>query len=89
MKGLGTAVLVLLFAVSTIACAFHTLEGTALSTPRGSGFCGILNSSTMNPAVRAQPALLASSDEGLHSMTGIYPLWSLAQSIDHPPEQSV
>ena len=89
MKGLGTTVLVLLFAVSTIACAFHTLEGAALSPPQGSGFCGVLNASTVNAAVPTQPALLASSDEGLHSMTGIYPLWSLAHSIDHPPEQPV
>ena len=89
VKGLGTMVLILLFAVSTIACAFHTPEGAALSSPQGSGFCGVLNASTVNAAIPNQPAPPDSSDAGNHSMTGIYPLWSLAQSIDHPPEQPV
>jgi hypothetical protein len=86
MRSLGTKALVLLFALLAIACAFDGPEVAPSSSHQDSPFCGVLYSSTMDTCLPTQPEPLSSSSEVVNPLPGIYPLWSLAQSIDHPPE---
>lgn len=89
MKALGTKALVLLFTVLAIACAFDGPVSAASLSHQHGAFCGALNTSTVDTIPPAQPTPLVSSGETVSPLAGVYPLWSLAQSIDHPPEQPV
>lgn len=86
MRSLGTKALVLLFTVLAIACAFDRPEVASSPSQQDSPFCGVLYSSTVDTSLPTQPEPLSSSSEVVNPLPGVYPLWSLAQSIDHPPE---
>lgn len=89
MKSLGTKALVLLFVVLVIQCAFDGLaQSSAASPPRGeSTFCGSLNAASVETAVPVHSVPHPPSGETIGLLPVISPLWFLAQSIDHPPEQ--
>jgi hypothetical protein len=48
----------------------------------------MLHSSIAGTVPLKEPASLFPSEEPVASVLNGYPLWSLAQSIDHPPELS-
>jgi hypothetical protein len=92
MRSTAIKLLVLLFAGLVIACPLEALaapHSPTSSSPEGGTFCGILHSSIAGPVPSEQPAALFSSEEPVASVPKGYPLWPLAQSIDHPPERSV
>ncbi len=92
MRSTAIKLLVLLFTGLVIACPFEAsgaLHLPTTSSPEDGTFCGILHSSIAGPVPSEQPAALFSSEEPVASVPKGYPLWSLAQSVDHPPERSV
>lgn len=92
MRALAAKVFVLLFVALLVQCAFdgHGAQATTASPSQGgSAFCGTLGAASVKIAPLDERARLASSGEAILPLPGIYPLWTLAQSIDHPPEQSV
>jgi hypothetical protein len=87
VKRLGTKIFVMLFALLAIACAFDgPMIAASLSQQHGT-FCGALDTSTIDISLPAQSAPQASSGDVMGPLPGVHPLWFLAQSIDHPPEQ--
>ena len=57
------------------------------SPSQGDGvFCGILNAAAIEVPLTTQPALQAVSGKAVGPLPTVHPLWTLAQSIDHPPE---
>jgi len=87
MKTLGTKALALLFAALAIGCAFHNPMVEASVSQQDSVFCGTLSFSIVESASPSQPALRVPSNPVMNPATEVYPLWLLARSIDHPPEQ--
>lgn len=91
MNSTGTKALILLFVALVIHCAFDGpgAQAASSSLPKeDSTFCGVLNAASMNTTLPAQPACQPSSGESVGSVPEVYPAWSLAQSVDHPPEWS-
>jgi len=84
--------LVLLFTGLVIACPFDAPGGhphyPTTASPEAGAFCGMLHSSIAGTVPLKEPASLFPSEEPVASVLNGYPLWSLAQSIDHPPELS-
>jgi hypothetical protein len=92
MRSTAIKLLVLLFAGLVIACPFEASGAShshTSSSPEDGTFCGILHSSIAGPVRLEQSASLLLSDEPVAPVPKGYPLWSLASSIDHPPERSV
>ena len=86
----GTKTLVLLFVALAIQCAFDgpgAQASTQSPVQEDSGFCAILDAASVEiaPAVNAVPQ--PSARQTTRPIPAVYPLWSLAHSIDHPPEQ--
>lgn len=92
MKSQAAKVLVMLFAALAVQCAFDG-PGTEASTPsqppEDSAFCAVLDAGSVEITLPTGPVPRASAGEAIGPLPGVYPLWSLAQSIDHPPEQPV
>ena len=89
MKSLGTTALVMLFIALVVGCAFHGpgAQASMASPSQGDGlFCGILNAAAIEIPLTTQPALQAASGKAVGPLHTDHPVWSLAQSIDHPPE---
>jgi hypothetical protein len=80
--------LVLLFAALVIQCAFNGPDVLAsVPTPlqEDGGFCAILDAVSGEDAPPIQSVLQPFSDETIGQLPRVFPLWSLGQSIDHPP----
>jgi hypothetical protein len=89
MTSLGTKALVLLFVALVLQCAFDgPAKASAGSPPQEDGiFCGSLNAATATTTLPLHSVPQGSSSEAVHPLTGVYPVWFLAQAIDHPPER--
>ena len=90
MRSVAVKLLVLLFAGLVIACPFEASGASHLptsSSPEDGTFCGILHFSIAGSVPLEQPASLLPSEEPAATVPKGYPLWPLAQSIDHPPER--
>lgn len=91
MKSLGTKAFVLLFAGLIVGCAFEgpPAQASPPSAPQEeSSLCVMLNGVSLQISHQSEPASQASTGEFAGPLPEGYPLWSLAQSIDHPPEQA-
>ena len=90
MKALATKVLVLLFATLVVHCAFDG-PGAQVSTPSqaqdDSAFCGSLNAASVEITLQIPCGPRPSPGETIGPLPMVFPLSSLAQSIDHPPER--
>lgn len=92
MRPTAIKLLVLLFAGLVIACPFEesgASHSNTSSSPGDGTFCSILHSSIAGPFPLERSASLLPSKEPVAPVPKGYPLWSLAQSVDHPPERSV
>ena len=91
MTSVGAKLLVLLFTGLVIACALdepRPLHFATSSSPVDSNLCGVLSSSIAGNTPSAQLESLFLSKETLAPVPKIYPLGSLARTIDHPPEKT-
>ncbi len=90
MRALAAKTILLLFLALVVQCAFDG-PGVKAGSPslphEDSPFCGVLNATSVNTTLPAQLAYRPSSGESIGPVPEVYPSWSLAQSIDHPPEQ--
>jgi hypothetical protein len=92
MRSTATKLLVLLFTGLVIACPFEApgaSDSHTSSSPEDGTFCGILHSSIAGPVSLEQPASPLPSEESVALVPAVNHLWSLTQSIDHPPERPV
>jgi hypothetical protein len=90
VKFLGKKALVLLFVGLVVQCAFDGPVVQAFTTSpfqEDSGFCAILDATSLEIALPIQSVSQAPSRETIDSPPEVYPRWSLRRSIDHPPEQ--
>jgi hypothetical protein len=90
MKVLGAKVLVLLFAVLVVRCAFDGPAAHASTDPGSlhqNAFCAVLHSSAVDHPISSRPGFPILSGNAIYPPPGGYPVWSLAHSIDHPPER--
>lgn len=90
MKCLGTKALVLLFVALVVQCVFDGLAQASVASPspEDSTFCAIVDTASLEIAPPIQPVPQASLGEAIDPPPSVYSLWFMAQSIDHPPEQS-
>lgn len=92
MRSTATKLLVLVFTALVIACPFEVSgvsDSHASSSPEDGTFCGILHSSIAGPVPLEQPAFLFPTENPLAPVPKGDSLWSLVQSIDHPPEPAI
>jgi len=89
VKELAAKIFILVFVALFIQCAFHghgAQTAADLPSQGGTALCGPLSESWAKVTIPSQPAPEQSSGEIIPPLRGTYPLWSLVQSIDHPPE---
>jgi hypothetical protein len=75
-----------------VLCAFDGPPARTVTTSppqEDSTICAILDVTPVETTLPVQPAPLASTGESLSPRPVVHPLWSLALSIDHPPERPV
>ncbi len=92
MKTLAAKFFLLLFVALVVQCAFDDHGAQAVSaspSQQGSNFCGTLSAASLKIAIPIEPARQAASGDAFFPLSDVYPLWSLARSIDHPPELPV
>jgi hypothetical protein len=89
---LGTKAVLVLFVALILQCAFDDRSAQASSaspSQEDSVFCGSLNAAAVQIPILDQPSLHAAPGKAVRPVLVGCPLWSLAQSIDHPPERPV
>ncbi|MBI3016030.1 MAG: hypothetical protein HYY65_13445 [Candidatus Tectomicrobia bacterium] len=89
MKSDSAKIFLLLFTIMVVLCAFDvpgTEAATTAPAQSSSDFCGILNAGSVEIPLPVVLVPYAFPDAGVSSLPEVYPIWSLAQSIDHPPE---
>ncbi len=82
---------VLLFVGLVVQCAFddHGAQAaTAVPSQGGSALCGTVSAASVKITLPNEPARQAASGEAILPLPDVCPLWTLARSIDHPPELS-
>lgn len=94
MKSQTATILVTLFTALLIQCASDgsALQASPVSSSHSQGnspMCGGLNAAGVEMPLSGQPALRAAAGKAMAALAEGSPFWSLAQSIDHPPERSV
>lgn len=92
MKSRAAMILIVLFAALIIQCAFDgpSVQASPASSSHSQGdsvVCGSLNAAGVELPIFGQPAVQAATGKAVGPLAEEPPLWSLAQSIDHPPER--
>lgn len=91
MKSQAARIILVIFAALVIACAFEGQEAQASTTlllKKDGAFCSIQGVTSVEVSPCTQPVLRGPMGKALGPLVGIHPRWSLAYSIDHPPERS-
>ena len=92
VKTLTAKLLVLLFVALVVQCAFDhhgARAATVVPSQGGGALCGALNAASVKIALPNEPGREPSSRKAILPVPDTYPLWTLARSIDHPPELAV
>ncbi len=89
MRALAAKTLLLLFVALVVQCAFDgpvAQTFTASPSQEDSAFCAVLGATSLETALPIQCAPQPSSGDTISPLSLVFPPWSLAHSIDHPPE---